>query len=56
MRLLCPLDTGFEIRAVAFLGRALYFSVTEAPHNIDSLRVSYTHYQWYTVSDGAVYE
>ena len=31
----CPPDTGFEIRALAVLGRARYLSVTEAPHNID---------------------
>ena len=29
----CPLDTGFEIRALAVWGRARYLSVTEAPHN-----------------------
>ena len=36
----CPPDTGFEIRALADLGRARYLSVTGAPHNIESLRVS----------------
>ena len=36
----CPPDTGFEIEALAVWGRARYFSVTEAPHNIASLRVS----------------
>ena len=29
----CPLDTGFEIRALAVWGRACYLSVTEAPYN-----------------------
>ena len=29
----CPPDPGFEIRALAFWGRARYLSVTEAPHN-----------------------
>ena len=33
MRRHCPPDTGFEIRAC-------YLSVTEAPHNIESLQVS----------------
>ena len=32
-------DTGFEIRALAVWGRARYLSVTEAPHNIESLGV-----------------
>ena len=36
----CPPDTGLEIGALAVWGRARYFSVTEAPHNIASLRVS----------------
>ena len=40
MRWHCPPDTGFEIRALAVLGRARYPSVTEAPHNIESLRMS----------------
>ena len=31
---------GFEIRALAFWCRARYLSVTEAPHNIESLQVS----------------
>ena len=31
----CPLDTGFEIRALLVWGRARYLSVTEAPHNTD---------------------
>ena len=35
MRLHCPPDTGFEIRALAVWGRARYLSVTEAPHNTD---------------------
>ena len=35
MRWHCPPDTGFEIRALAVWGRALYLSVTEAPHNTD---------------------
>ena len=33
-------DTGFEVRALAVWGRARYLSVTAAPHNIESLRVS----------------
>ena len=33
-------DIGFEIRAVAVCGRARYLSVTGAPQNIESLRVS----------------
>ena len=36
----CPPDTGFEIRTLAIWGRARYLSVTGAPHNVDSLRVS----------------
>ena len=39
MRWYCPPDTIFEIRALAVRGRARYLSVTEAPHNIESLRV-----------------
>ena len=39
MRWHCPTDTGFEIRAMAVWGRARYLSVTEAPHNFQSLRV-----------------
>ena len=35
-----PWDTGFEIRTMAVWGRARYFSVTEAPHNNEYLRVS----------------
>ena len=31
---------GFEIRALAVCGRSRYLSVTEVPHNIESLRVS----------------
>ena len=38
MRWHCPPDTGYEIRTLAFWGRARYFSVTEAPHNINFLR------------------
>ena len=40
MRWHCPPDTGFEIRALAVWGRAHHLSVTEVPHNIESLRVS----------------
>ena len=40
MRWHCSPDTEFEIRVLAFWGRARYLSVTEAPHNIESLRVS----------------
>ena len=40
MRWHCPPDTGFEIRALAVWGRACYFSVTEVPHNNESLRMS----------------
>ena len=40
MRWHCPLDTEFEIRDLAVWGRVRYLSVTEAPHNIESLRVS----------------
>ena len=36
----CPPDTGFEIPAQAVWGRARYLSVTGAPHNSASLRVS----------------
>ena len=36
----CPPHTGCEIRALAVWGRARYLSVTEAPHNIKSARVS----------------
>ena len=35
-----PPDTWFEIRALAVWGRARYLSVTEAPHNIESVRLS----------------
>ena len=38
MRWHCPPDTGFKIRALAVWGRAHYLSVTEAPHNIESLQ------------------
>ena len=34
----CPLDTQFDIRALVVWGRARFLSVTEAPHNIESLR------------------
>ena len=34
----CPPDTHFEIRAQVVWGQARYLSVTEAPHNIESLR------------------
>ena len=40
MRWHCPTDAGYEIRAPAVWGPACYLSVTVAPHNIDSLRVS----------------
>ena len=43
MRRHFPIDTmdwGFEIRALAVWGRALYHSVTETPHNTESLRLS----------------
>ena len=40
MRWHCPLDTGFEIRTLAVWGRARYLSFKEAPHNIESSRVS----------------
>ena len=33
-------DTGFKIRALAVQGQARYLSVTEAPHNIESIRLS----------------
>ena len=36
----CPPDTGLEIWALAVWGRARYLSVTEAPHNIESLQMS----------------
>ena len=36
----CPPNTGFEIRVLAVWGRARYLSVTEASHNIESLRMS----------------
>ena len=35
----CPPDTGFIIRTLVVWGRARYFSVTEASHNIESLRM-----------------
>ena len=35
-----PPDTGFEIPALAVLGRARHLSVTEAPHNFVFSRVS----------------
>ena len=40
MRWHCSPDTGFEIRPLVVWGRTRYHSVTEAPHNIESLRVS----------------
>ena len=40
MRWHCPPDTGIEIRALAVWGWTRYNSVSEAPHNIESLRVS----------------
>ena len=40
MRWYCPPDTGFEIWALIVWSRARYLSVTEAPHNIESSRVS----------------
>ena len=33
-------DAGFGVRALAVWGRTRYLSVTEALHNIESLRVS----------------
>ena len=33
-------DTGFEIRTMTVWGRARYFSVAEAPHNIEFLLMS----------------
>ena len=36
----CPPDTGIEIRVLEVRGRARHLSVTEVPHNIESLRVS----------------
>ena len=39
MRWQCLPDTWFEIRTVAVLGQSRYFSVTEAPRTIESLRV-----------------
>ena len=35
-----PPDIGFEIRALEAGSRARYHSVTEAPQNIESLKVS----------------
>ena len=40
MRWHYPPGTRFEIRSLAVWGRACYLSVTEAPHNIEYLRVS----------------
>ena len=40
MRWHCTTDTWFDIRALAVCGRACYLSVTESPHNIETLRVS----------------
>ena len=40
MRWHYPPDTGFEIWTSSVWGRTRYLSVTEAPHNIKSLRVS----------------
>ena len=40
----CPPDTWFEIRALEVWAR--YLSVTEAPHNIESLRVSEEETFW----------
>ena len=37
---LAPPDTGFEIRTPAVWGQVRYLSVTEVPHNIESLWVS----------------
>ena len=36
-----PSRKKLEIQALAVLGRARYRSVREAPHNIESVRVSY---------------
>ena len=35
LRLHCPLDTGFEIRALAVWNQTRYIPVTKAPHNTD---------------------
>ena len=40
MRWHCPPDIAFEIRTLAVWGRVRYFSFTEAPRNIESLRMS----------------
>ena len=40
MRWRCPPETGFEIRTMAVWDRARYLLVTEAPHNIEFLRLS----------------
>ena len=40
MRWHCSSDTEFEIRALVVWSRARYLSVTEAPNNTESLRVS----------------
>ena len=39
MRWHCPPNIGFEIRALTVWGRARHLSITETPHNIESLRV-----------------
>ena len=40
MRWHCPPDREFEIRVLTVWGRARYLSVTDAPHNIESLRIN----------------
>ena len=40
MRWHCPSDTWFEIRALVVWGRARYLSVTEVPHNIETLQLA----------------
>ena len=35
----CPPDAGFEIRSLTVWNRGRYLSVTEAPHNTESVRV-----------------
>ena len=44
----CPPDAGLEIWALSVWERARYLSITEAPHNIESLRVSREETFWHT--------
>ena len=46
MRWHCPQDTGLEIRGLAVWGRAGYFSVTEASHNIEFVRMDGEETLW----------